>query len=243
MHKSLGKSYFSFLSVFPLSGVLLVPPAAPLAGGGLPPCLPPFTRLQDGVDPSSVQGGARSTVREELRRGGSVRTRMGAARPRAEVARPGSRRWPGAGGHGGHGPGAGGPRPSRRRRGRMWRGVGPTRGAGPAGGRGGHGPGAGGPRPGWRRSRRTGRRSWRTRRSGRNWTGASASASGSVLSAGGSARFRRPRASRLGTQGCGSRAGATCRGCGQARQPCGWLRRHAGCASAAHALKQRRFSP
>jgi hypothetical protein len=36
-----------------------------------------------------------------------------------------------------------------------------------------------------------GRRSCRTRRSGRIWTGASASASGSVLPATGSARFRR----------------------------------------------------
>jgi hypothetical protein len=64
----------------------------------------------------------------------------------------------------------------------------------------------------WRRSRWNGRRSCRTRRSERNWTGASASASGSVLPVAGSARFRRrvrvqsnrPRASRLRARGAGA---------------------------------------
>jgi hypothetical protein len=77
----------------------------------------------------------------------------------------------------------------------------------------------------WRRNRWKGRRSCKTRRSGRIWTNASAGASGSVLPVAGSARFRRrvrvqgnrPRASRLGAIGAGSeqeqRAGdATTRG-------------------------------
>jgi hypothetical protein len=40
----------------------------------------------------------------------------------AGACKCGSRRWPGAGGRGGRGPGAGRPRPSRRQRGRLWRG-------------------------------------------------------------------------------------------------------------------------
>jgi hypothetical protein len=94
----------------------------------------------------------------------------------------------------------------------MWRGAVPTRGAGPTGGRGGCGPGVGGPRLRWHRSRWRGRRSCRTRRSGRNWTGASASACGNVLPAAGSVCFcrrvrrqgNRPRASRLGASGAGA---------------------------------------
>jgi hypothetical protein len=61
----------------------------------------------------------------------------------------------------------------------------------------------------WRRNRWNGRQSCRTQRSERNWTGVSASASGSVLPVAGLARFRRqvrvqgnrPRASRLRASG------------------------------------------
>jgi hypothetical protein len=103
-------------------------------------------------------------------------------------------------------------------------------------------PGAARPRPTWRRSRWRGRRSCRTQRSGRNWTGASAGASGSVLPVAGSARFcrrvrvqgNRPRASRLKARGTGAERERRTRAAARRGGPAG------GCADmlAVHAQEQ-----
>jgi hypothetical protein len=101
-------------------------------------------------------------------------------------------------------------------------------------------------------------RAWRTRR----WPGVGHGGGGASVRrlqqrgagptrgggpAGGSARSRRrARASQQATHGQARGPvvrGAACRGCGQARRPCRWLRRHAGRASVAHAREQRRLSP
>jgi hypothetical protein len=100
----------------------------------------------------------------------------------------------------------------------------------------------GGGRPALMESQQVeGRRSCRTRRSGRTWTGVSAGANGSVLPATGSARSRRhvrvqgnrPRASRLRASGVKAE---------RERRSCRRLRRCANRVSAAHAREQWRPS-
>jgi hypothetical protein len=126
-HKSLGKSYFSFLYVFPLSGVPLVPPTAPLPGGFLPASLPlrgfrpAWIRAAQDLRRAGHDGVPAGRARAATSDGVQGRAHSafaGVARPRVEdqeVARRGPRRR------------------RRKRAEAAQRGVGPTRGVGPAG--------------------------------------------------------------------------------------------------------------
>jgi hypothetical protein len=120
----LGKFPFSFLSIFPLSGVPPVPPAAPLPGGSLPASFPlhDFKPAWIRAARGTCERAGRGAQRVCGRSGSAVARRRSAREQRGRAWR--TRRWPGAC-HGGGGA-------SVRRL--QQPGAGPTRGGGPAGG-------------------------------------------------------------------------------------------------------------